>query len=84
MNDLCTVVLHLLGDVLNVPAGAAVTGCKPDKLHIFSFIPFKSAFAVAQSPHAFSPGTGPVPVADDDSQFNGISHGLFSELLNFR
>jgi hypothetical protein len=78
VDDISTVVLHLLRHVLDVPTGAAIAGGKPDKFHIFSFVSFKRTFAVVQRPKALSPGTGPVPVADDNSQFNRISHDLFS------
>jgi hypothetical protein len=75
VEDLRTIVLHLLRYVLDVPAGAPVADRKPDQLHAVSFVRFKRPFAVAQCPKALAPGTGPVPVADDDSQFNDISRG---------
>jgi hypothetical protein len=63
-----------LGNVLDIAAGAAVTGGEPDKLYVLSFVPFKGTFTVFQCPQAFSPGTRSVPVADDYPDLEWFCH----------
>ena len=75
MDHLCTVVLHLLRDVRDIPTGAAVAGGKPDKFHVFSLVALKRTLAVFQCSQAFPPGAGAVPVADDDPESDWLSYG---------
>ena len=76
-DDLCPVLLHLLGHVFDVSTGTPVAGGKPDKFNIPALVPFECTLLVAQRTEAFSPRTGPVAVTDDDSQLYCLSHPIF-------
>lgn len=55
VDDLRTIVLHLLWRILDISAWTPVAARKSDKFDLSAAVPLKGAFAVAQCPQTFSP-----------------------------
>ena len=70
MNMRNTVLFHLFGSNLDVPAGATTSGCESSNLHFPIFINGKSTFTVFERPETFSACTGAITITNNDSNFN--------------
>ena len=74
MDDRDAVFHHFFTCVLDISAGTTAAGSKSGYFGVFFFVFRKSTFPVPECPEAFTAGTGPVAVADNDTDSDFLVH----------